>query len=211
MKLQMSLDKIDFDDAMKLIAYVYDVIDIIEVGTPLVAIEGFGMVKKIKERYPENIVLADTKIMDGGEYVPAKAFEAGADIVTVLAAAEDATIKKVIATAKKYGRQVLVDMIAVKNLNERVAEVDGWGADYIGVHVGVDIQNTGRSPLEELRKLTAVARNTATAVAGGVDLGLIPLLAKEKPGIIICGKSITSAADPRQMIIDMKNAMNAEV
>lgn len=207
MKLQMSLDKIDFKSAMELIDQVHDVIDIIEVGTPLIAIEGLAMVKAIRKAYPNSTILADTKVMDGGEYVPACAFEAGADLVTVLAVAEDATVQKVLATAKKYGKQALVDMIAVKNLAERVPQVDAWGADYIGVHVGVDIQGTGRSPLEELRKLSASIQHAQTAVAGGIDIDMLPALVAEKPGIVICGKSITGAASPRQMIIDMKKIM----
>lgn len=207
MKLQMSLDKIEYEAAMKLIEEVHDVIDIIEVGTPQVAIQGLNMVREIKKRYPDNIVLADTKIMDGGEYLPAEEFKAGADIVTVLAVAEDETIKKVIKTAKKYHKQVLVDMIAVRNLEERVKTVDEWGADYIGVHVGVDIQGTGRSPLEELRKITAIAKHTKTAVAGGVNLEMLPDLVKENPGIIICGGFIVNNENPRQAIIDMKKMM----
>jgi len=207
MKLQMSLDKIDFMPAMELIEKVHDAIDIIEVGTPLIAIEGLRMVKAIRERYPDSTILADTKIMDGGEYVSAKAFEAGADFVTVLAVAEDATVKKVIDTAKKYGKQTVVDMIATKNLSERARQADSWGADYIGVHVGVDVQGLGKNPLEELRKLTVSIKNAKTAVAGGVDIGMLHDLAKENPGIIICGKSIVKALSPRQMILDMKRIL----
>ena len=48
------------------------------------------------------------------------AFQAGADMVSVLAQANDATIQDVIKTAKKYHGKVLVDMCAVKGILKRV-------------------------------------------------------------------------------------------
>ncbi len=45
-------------------------------------------------------VLADLKIMDAGGYEIMKAAEAGADIITVLGATDDSTIKGAVAEAK---------------------------------------------------------------------------------------------------------------
>jgi len=46
------------------------------------------------------VLLADTKIVDGGEIEAADAFAAGANIVTVLGVAEDETIRGVVRAAE---------------------------------------------------------------------------------------------------------------
>lgn len=204
MKLQMSLDRVDIAAAMEILKNTHDVIDIVEVGTPFIFKEGLHAVAAIRKAYPDVTILADTKIMDGGAYVATMAVEAGADIVTVLAAAEDETIKNALAAVRKLGKELLVDMIAVPNLMDRAGHVDEWGVDYIGVHTGFDIQALGASPLGQLRQLTSVLKHAKAAAAGGIDLDTLPAIVAEQPAIVICGKSITRKHDPRQTILDMK-------
>ncbi len=204
MKLQMSLDRVDIAAAMEILKNTHDVIDIVEVGTPFIFKEGLHAVAAIRRAYPDVTILADTKIMDGGTYVATMAVEAGADIVTVLAAAEDETIKNALAAVRKLGKELLVDMIAVPNLMDRAGQVDEWGVDYIGVHTGFDIQALGASPLGQLRQLTSVLRHAKAAAAGGIDLDTLPAIVAEQPAIVICGKSITRKHDPRQTILNMK-------
>ena len=204
MKLQMSLDRVDLSTALDMLKNTHDVVDIIEVGTPFIAREGMHAVAAIHEKYPESSILADTKIMDGGEYIATMAFEAGADIVTVLGAAEDETIKNALKAAKNMGKELLVDMIAVPDLMERAATVDSWGVDYIGVHTGIDLQALGMTPLDGLRKLTGILKNAKPAVAGGIDLNTLPAIVAENPAIVICGKSITKSPDPRQAVLAMQ-------
>lgn len=65
------------------------------------------------------------------------------------------TIKGAVKEAKKHGKQILVDMIAVKNLEERAKEVDQMGVDYICVHTGYDLQAVGKNSFEDLKKTQA--------------------------------------------------------
>ena len=76
-------------------------------------------------------VLADLKIMDATAYEVSQAVKFGADIVTILGVSEDASIKGAIEEAHKSGKELLVDMIAVQNLEQRAAELDKMGANYI--------------------------------------------------------------------------------
>ena len=207
MRLQMSLDRVNTATALEILKDTHDVIDIVEVGTPFILREGMHAVAAIHEKYPDVVILADTKIMDGGEYASGMAFEAGAKIATVLGVSEDATIKNDIKSAKAHGTEILVDMIAVHNIIERAQEVDEWGADYIGIHTGFDLQALGETPLSQLKELNTVIKNARPAVAGGIDLNTLPEIVKEKPEIIICGKSITRSASPRETILKMKEIM----
>lgn len=103
MELQLALDLVDIPQGIALVKEVESYIDIVEIGTPIVINEGLHAVKAMKEAFPNLKVLADLKVMDAGGYEVLKASEAGADIVTILAVAEDATIKGAVEEAKKQG------------------------------------------------------------------------------------------------------------
>lgn len=208
MRLQMSLDRTDIPSALKMLESCHDVVDIVEVGTPFIVKEGVHAVKAIRKAYPKLTTLADLKIMDGGDYASSLAFEAGADIVTVLALAADKTIEGVVKAARKYGGEVLADLISVVDIAEKAAAVDALGVDYVGVHTGIDMQATGEKPVGALAELSPVLERARTAAAGGIDLTTLPDIVRYNPAIVIAGKSITKAADPRRMILDMKAIMN---
>ncbi|EFZ1984545.1 3-hexulose-6-phosphate synthase, partial [Shigella flexneri] len=116
MELQLALDLVNIPEAIELVKEVEEHIDIVEIGTPVVINEGLHAVKAVKEAFPNLKVLADLKIMDAAGYEVMKASEAGADIITILGTAEDMSIKGAVEEAKKQGKKVLVDMIAVKDL-----------------------------------------------------------------------------------------------
>lgn len=166
MELQLALDLVNIPEAKQIVAEVQEHIDIVEIGTPVVINEGLRAVKEIKEQFPSLKVLADLKVMDAGAYEVMKAAEAGADIVTILGATDDATIRGAVEEAKKHNTKILVDMINVKDIETRAREIDALGVDYICVHTGYDLQAEGQSPFEQLRIIKNVVKNSKTAVAG---------------------------------------------
>ena len=85
MRLQLSCDFIDIDQAVGLAADLAPYIDIIEMGTPFILRNGIDVARIFKERFPQKTILADMKIMDGGYDEARMAFKVGVDIVTVLA------------------------------------------------------------------------------------------------------------------------------
>ena len=129
MKLQLALDLVDIPQAIELVKEVEAFIDIVEIGTPVINKEGLKAVSEMKAAFPNLEVLADVKIMDAAAYEVSNAVAAGADIVTILAQAEDSSIKGAVEEAKKTGKKILVDMIAVKDIKTRAAELDLLGAD----------------------------------------------------------------------------------
>ena len=74
--------------------------------------------------------------MDAASYEVSQAVKLGADIVTILGVSEDASIKVLSKKHITINKELLVDMIAVQNLEQRAAELDKMGADYIAVHTG---------------------------------------------------------------------------
>ncbi|MGO4545206.1 3-hexulose-6-phosphate synthase [Paenibacillus sp. 2TAB23] len=204
MKLQLALDLVNIEGAIEVVKQVESYVDIVEIGTPIVINEGLHAVKALKNAFPNMTVLADLKIMDAGGYEVMKASEAGADIVTILGVAEDASITGAVEEAKKQGKQILVDMIAVKNLAERAAQVDALGVDYICVHTGYDLQAVGQNSFEDLLTLKSVVKNAKIAVAGGIKLGTLPEVIAAGPDLVIVGGGITGQEDMSAVASEMQ-------
>ncbi len=204
MKLQIAVDIADTKRVLEIADQVYDIVDIYEVGTPVIMKEGMRPVRALKEKYPDLCVLADTKIMDGGALECEDICKAGADIVTVLALSDNTTILEVVETAHKHKRKVLADLICVKDIAGRSKELINMNVDYIGVHTGVDMQKEGRTPLKDLKELVDAIDPKRTAVAGGVKLTTIEEYTALNPEIIIAGGALYNAENIRKATIEMK-------
>ncbi|MCH6269461.1 3-hexulose-6-phosphate synthase [Neobacillus citreus] len=208
MKLQLALDLVNIPEAIKVVREVEEYIDVVEIGTPVVINEGLRAVMEVKQAFPNLTVLADLKIMDAGAYEVMKASEAGADIITVLGATDDSTIKGAVEEAKKHGSKILVDMINVKDLAKRAYEIDELGVDYICVHTGYDLQAAGENPFEQLQTIKRIVRRAKTAVAGGIKLDTLPEVVNAQPDLVIVGGGITGQNDKKAVAAKMKELIN---
>lgn len=204
MKLQLAIDLVDTQGAIDLVKELEEYIDVVEIGTPVVINEGLRAVKAMKEAFPNLTVLADLKIMDAAGYEVSQAVASGADIVTILGAAEDASILGAVEEAKKHGKQILVDMIAVKDIATRAKELDELGVDYICVHTGYDLQAVGQNSFEDLATIKNVVKNAKTAVAGGIKLETLPEVIKAQPDLVIVGGGITGQEDIKAVAAQMQ-------
>jgi 3-hexulose-6-phosphate synthase len=207
MKLQLALDTESLAAARAVLEATADLVDIAEVGTPLVLREGAAVIRALKKEFPRLSILADFKIMDAGAEEAEIAFAAGADIVTVLAAAETVTIQRACEAAKKAGREVMADLIAVAVPARRAAEAAEAGVHYLCCHTAFDMQSTGADPVRELAELRSAFHGARLAVAGGVTPERIGLLKPYRPEVVIVGGYVTRAADPRAAITEIRTAM----
>jgi 3-hexulose-6-phosphate synthase/6-phospho-3-hexuloisomerase len=82
----------------------------------------------------------------------------------------------------------------VRDKVARAKEVERMGADYICVHVGVDEQMVGGSPLSELKGL-AKATKLPIAAAGGINSETAPDVVRAGASIVIVGGAIIKAKD----------------
>ena len=207
MKLQIAVDIADTKRIIEIADQIHDVIDIYEVGTPVIMKEGVAPVRALKDKYPHLTVLADSKIMDGGALEAEDLCNAGADIITVLAVSDNTTIQEVIDTAHSFGRKVLVDLMCIHDIPARSKEVSEMGADYVCVHTGTDMQKRGRTPLKDLQEIVGAIDSSKAGVAGGVKLSTVDQYKALKPGIIIAGGALYNAPDIRKAVIEMKEAI----
>ena len=206
--LQLALDAVDLNEAKTILHEIKDYIDIVEIGTPFILRYGIKAIEEIKMIYPLLTLLADFKIADAGEYESHMAFNSGADIITVLAAAPDSTIKTVIKQAAIDKKSVMIDTVGINDIGKRVSEIDKMGVDYICAHTGLDEQIIGVSTLENLIKVKNNTHRAKIAVAGGINLSTLDVILDKNPDIIIIGAGITSAADKKITVVKIKKCIN---
>ena len=141
MKLQVAMDVPSLADALTLARQVADYVDILELGTPLIKNAGLAAVAAIKAAHPDKLVFADLKTADAGELEADLAFAQGADLVTVMGALDDDTIKGAVDAGHNAGKKVVADMIGVVNNRvQRIQEVSKLGVDFVEIHAGLDEQ-----------------------------------------------------------------------
>lgn len=207
MKLQLAIDLEDIQGAINLIRKTKDSIDIFEYGTPLVINFGLEGLQKIRTEFPDITLLADLKIMDVASYEVTQAFKYGADITTILGVAEDQSIKDAIKTAHEAGKEILVDMMGVQDIENRAREVDEFGADYVGTHTGYDLQALGQNPFEAFNLIKNNVSKTKTAIAGGIKLSESEEIKKANPDLLIVGGAISTADDPAEAAAEFKKIL----
>jgi|Deesub1362A_J573_1020465.scaffolds.fasta_scaffold00036_110 3-hexulose-6-phosphate synthase/6-phospho-3-hexuloisomerase len=192
--LQVALDLVELDRAIEIAEEaIIGGADWIEAGTPLIKSEGMDAIRTLKRKFPDKNILADMKTIDTGSLEVEMAAKSGADIVMVLGLSDDATLKEAIRAAKKYGSQIMVDLINVPDPVSRAKEMENIGVDYINVHVGIDQQMVGKETVEVLKKIVNEV-SIPVAVAGGLDATTAAECVALGARIVIVGSNIVKSA-----------------
>ena len=208
--LQIALDFIDIDDAIKIVNQVKDFEnEIIEIGTPLLKATGIEGIKKIRKIVPDKIVLADTKTADAGDVEVEIAKLGEANIMTVLGIMDNSTISSAVKKARELDILVQADLINVKNTYERARELKELGVDIIGLHVGLDVQKSRGITIANLRDEIAKISNlnTIISVAGGLNKDKIFELIDLPINIFVVGSAITKSNNPRKTCEELINIL----
>lgn len=198
--LQVALDLVDLGKAVEIgRVAVEGGFDWVEAGTPLIKSEGIYSVGELRRNFPDNKIVADMKVVDAGGLEVEMAAEAGADIVSVLGAAADETVKEAVKASKRFGVEIMADLVAVRDPVGRVQELEKLGVDYVCVHTGIDQQGTGKDPLVDLESVVG-STGLPVAVAGGLNADTVPKAMKEGASIIVIGKAITGAENLKRAV-----------
>lgn len=207
-KLQVAIDLLTTEEALELAAKVSPYVDIIELGTPLIKAEGLKVITAMKSAHPDKLVFADLKTADTGALEAEMAFNAGADLVTVMGAVDDSTIKGAIEAAKKAGKKVVVDTIGVKDRVQRAKEVTAFGVAFVELHAGLDEQ---AQPGYNVQKLISEGREAEVpfSIAGGVNLDTIKDVVAAGAAVAVAGGAIYGAKDPAAAAKALKEAITA--
>jgi 3-hexulose-6-phosphate synthase len=202
MNIQVALDRLTRDECFQILEDTGSYVDWIEVGTGVIKEYGMAIVRDIRERYPDKTIVADMKTCDAGKHETIQAFDAGADITTVMAFSADKTITDTLEVAESWGKRVMIDLLGVSE-NKRVRELQELGVSLVSLHIGKDMQEIGKST-GSLFDLIQGISGIETAVAGGITLETLPGIVENSPDTVIIGSAITKAADPAEAARAMK-------
>lgn len=201
-KLQIALDVWTLDEAFKILEEVADYVDIIEAGTSLVVSSGIDSLNIIKEKFPDKEFVIDAKITDEF-YIAKRAFEAGADYTTVLGILSDESVASALNEGGKANKEVIVDLMNVKDKVERAKQVQELGAEMVIVHCGIDEQLANKSPLAELRAIKKEV-GIKVAVAGGITLETLDEYIHEEADVVIVGGALVKNSDRGDIAAKMR-------
>lgn len=108
--LQMALDATTIESALKSVELVSKDLDVIEVGTILAFSYGVDSVTVLREKYPDHIIVCDMKITDASAILTRLAMQAGANWVTISAAAHIETIRAAKKITDEFNGEVQIEL-----------------------------------------------------------------------------------------------------
>ncbi|MDX1611723.1 MAG: 3-hexulose-6-phosphate synthase [Candidatus Thermoplasmatota archaeon] len=207
-RLMVALDQMNLERALAMAKdAVEGGVDILEAGTPLIKSEGLEAVRQLRKAFPEMPVFADMKTADTGALECEIAAKAGASMVGILGSASDETIQEAVRAGRKYGAEVVVDMIGVPDMVQRAREVEAMGAGYISLHVGIDEQMRGQVDFQFVQEI-AQAVSIPVMVAGGLTSETAPEVAGYGAQVIVVGGAITKAKDIQAATARIQEALS---
>jgi len=207
--LQVALDLLELERAIEIgKECVEGGADWLEAGTPLIKSEGMHAIRTLRDAFPDVSIVADMKIMDTGAIEVEMAAKSGASVVSILAAADNATIEDAIRSARKNGVAIMVDLMNAADPVGRAKELEELDVDYVCVHVGIDQQMKGMDTLTLLEKVAAVI-HTPLAVAGGIDADMAAEAVNLGADIVIVGGNITRSANVEDSTRKIRESMDS--
>ncbi len=194
---QVSLDVTTLDEALRMACgAVRAGIDWLEAGTPLILAEGLRSIRALHKEFPTHPIVADLKTMDGGRGEAELAFDAGATFVVVMSQAHWATVKDVVAMARRKGGKAMADLLNAPDKVHAAKEMEQLGIDYIIAHLGFDERHhvAGLSALDKLDEIVHAVKTPVQAVGGlSIDQAIQSLRLGAKS--IVIGSPLAIAPD----------------
>lgn len=189
---QLALDRFSIDEAINIAKAAEKEVDWLEIGTSLVKEFGMESVRAFRRVFPDKILLADTKTIDNAIYEAKIAYDAGADIITVMGCGPKVTIKLVAEEARKRRRDYMIDLLNT-TLDCQKELRDAFSDAVFCLHTSKDVQEHGGK--KAAANISWQGRRLATA--GGIKKETIGAIAAQlAPEVYIIGGAITKQKDP---------------
>lgn len=199
-RLQVALDGPSLEKNLRVAREVESQVDLLEAGTPLIKKYGMEAVRRLRKAFPESVIVADMKTIDGGVFETRLAFGAGADLTTAMALASRETLNRVVEETRSHGGGLMVDMLGVTDPAQRIDQLSFLPPDtLILLHVSADRDRTGqRTDLQRLLGQIDGSGSRPIAVAGGIDPESVRELTASSIRVVIAGSAITGSDQPAE-------------
>lgn len=197
--IQVALDLPDWTEQERVLSQIPDDRRIIlEAGTPFIKRFGIDVVKKIKNFFPENLILADLKTLDVGSIEVNFSADAGAHLAVCSGLANASSIDKFMATARERHILGVMDLMEVVHPIEKFKQLTVY-PDVVIFHRAIDAEDVQSNPEERWRMITEIkkffgeAHPVKVAVAGGISPETGKMALDMGADILIVGRYITAA------------------
>lgn len=134
MKLQISFNCTNLQQALNIAQKTATFSDIIEIGTLLIYKEGISAVKSFRATFPRKTLFANSKISEKAQDSVELFGSAGASMISVLAGIPQTTLKKTIEAAKKFDMKVIIDVFDIQTAGQIALDAKRLGIDAILLH-----------------------------------------------------------------------------
>jgi 3-hexulose-6-phosphate synthase len=184
-------------------------VDIIEMGTPLLKTQGVAnVVPAFRKKFPDALLLADMKTMDGGRGEARGVYSGGGNIVDFLALAGVDTAKSICAVRDEFRRSgppelprlVFADIMVphqgpAAQAGEIALRMVDAGVDAVGIHLQVDARRANPKLIEDdylgdmaRAVFERIGKAVPVQVVGGLNIPQAKKLAKAGlRGFVISG------------------------
>lgn len=195
--LQVALDNLELTEALESTRLLAPELDVIEAGTLLCLAKGKEAIKVLRTLYPNNLICADLKIVDAGGELAEMACSHGANWVTVMCNAANATKLNALKAAQKLDADVQIELFGNWTLEE-AAEWKGLGLKQVIYHQSRDALNAGGSWGEANMKVVRELADMGfeVSVTGGLEITTLELFKGIPVKCFIAGRSLRNAQDP---------------
>jgi 3-hexulose-6-phosphate synthase len=196
MKLQVAFDITDLDKALTIAQQVAPYASILEIGSVLIYQHGIKAIELFREKVPQSIILADTKIVDRGKQAATLISHAGADWITVMAGTSKDVIHAACAAAHDMNKHVMLDLLDACSLGQSALEAKSLGVNALLFHKSYEEED----PLVFLDTWQMVRGNTTLPIfiSGKITRDVVDKIRTINPDGVVIGKSITEAANPQE-------------
>lgn len=175
--VQISLDFTDLSAALEAATTAVRAgVDWLEAGTPLILAEGTRAVRELRATFPNHVIVADIKCMDGGYLETALMAKAGANKVVVMGQAHAETVEMAVKAGQTFGVEIMGDTMNMPDVVAGARRLQELGCSYIVHHVGYDMRTLRKerglavpTPLDRLRQI-ADAVDIPVQAVGGLSL-----------------------------------------
>ena len=182
---------------------------LIEAGTPLVKKFGVKVVGEIRKLRPDAFIIADLKTLDVGRVEVKMAADETADAIAISGLGTIESIKKAIHETQKQGIYSILDMMNVKDFEEKLSAIpDDLKPDIVLLHRNVDLETYKGEDISEMtewgniKKIKEIIGGGLVAVAGGIKPDNVEEAIDKGADIIIAGRYIIGSRDVRRSAQD---------
>jgi len=207
MQLQISYDFTNLSKALDVAEKTAQFADILEIGTPLLLVEGINAIESFKAAFPEKAILADAKIVDRvTETIPILA-KAGATYITVLYGTSNKVIQKAVSIAHEHRAKIVLDLIDAETMGQAARDAETLNVDHILFHYPHEMDEL----YSHLDQWESVRGNTSLPifVSGRISKERLAEITKLKPQGIVVGEAITMAVNPKKAAEEFKNSISS--